>query len=357
MHSKVKILIAALLFLQVNCKKNSTIPRFTFQESMSAKPWEQFYDSMPRLRLLDKSHTYVIRVLRLTDPRLDDLSDQEYQQLYSSIEKFVFKYLGFQIKMIEKGESNLLHFMRANSEFYNLPHYKNYISQHFIDLNDVTGRSRTKGAILEELGYRGMKIIETYIEDPAIRNKKDKDEISEYFLNRFNDKYNHITHIVCKDGSILGEGDYLLAQHYTYWTPLLIENKDYDFFLSNSILVGADELMPIYVINRGGITSAVTENNLHNEMQGVIFQTLMPFISNDPFFREHRGEIPAEEKLNVIAMLVTHEFGHLLGRYREYYDLPDSPFNAPKDLRYYEWYKKIINNKTMPKNLEILDKY
>jgi hypothetical protein len=128
---------------------------------------------------------------------------------------------------------------------------------------------------------------------------------------------------------------------YGHWSTLLQGEKEFDFVLTNVGIIGADNGMPLYVVARGGVTSAFVENNAHRPYQGAGVLGMYPFLSDSPFFTAERGALTGAEKEEAIAWLWLHELGHLLLKKEENYTFGDSVHRAPPNLKYYEWVKTV----------------
>lgn len=133
---------------------------------------------------------------------------------------------------------------------------------------------------------------------------------------------------------------------YGHWSTILQTEREADFIVTNTGIIGADSGMPLYVIARGGVTSAFIENNAHRPYQGAGVIGLYPFLSDLAFFNAERGMLTLEQKLEAIAWVWVHELGHLLLKKEENYTFADSVHRAAPDLRYYEWVKKIRDSKS-----------
>lgn len=318
--------------------------------------WEKFYDSVPELKYLSPNVRYEIRVKRIIDSRFDNFSEEKYQALYKQISDDIGYYLGYNVSLKDVGSEDIIHFFRKQRKVFKQPWFQYMIGQHFLHLDRDEDRRRLHKTIEKAVTDTPWEILKLYITDKEIKNK-DIPAITEYFYSRFLTKYSAIGNIKGNVKYILRQGEYELTQHYTYWSAALYATSEADLFITNSIIAGADDQMPLYVINRGGITSGITENNLHNKFQGAIVLTLMPFISGDSYFNSARGNIYDSLLLPVISMMAVHEFGHLLHRYDEYYDLPATPQNAPVDLKYQDWYQHIIDGKMYSGPIRTLKKY
>jgi len=351
--------LAAFIVFSNGCKKE-TIPAPVFYNvnDTNKKAWETYYNNIPPLQPLTYRKTYTIRVQRVDDPRFPSLSEQQYKQLLADIVRDTKYFLGYNIEIREVEPTDILSLFLQYRDRFDLPKYKYHIGAHYIDTSDEKGVVRLKETIAAEIDYRSPKIIERYLPAEKSSLYKTKEQRVEYFTEQFLQADSELDKLPCAlSECTLREGQYRYTQHYIYWSVLLQESESVDLFITNSIIAGADDQMPVYVINRGGITSAITENNVHNQFQGAVVLGAMPFISEAPFFLERRDKLPEILIPDILSMMVVHEFGHLFARHREYYDLPGSPWNAPVDLDYFTWYKKIIDRKAAGRVLEKLDKY
>jgi hypothetical protein len=350
-------LLGACVLAGLHCNRKIPVYESSIATEINKKAWDTYYDSIAELKNLPGDRVYEIRVKRIVDPRLEDFSDEKYATLLKQIESDVRYYLGYDIKLKDMGKEDILPFFKKYNKVFKKPQFQYLIAQHFLHLDKDLDKVRLKNTIEVAIKDKPWEIIKKYVNDTSIKSKN-IDQLTEYFYTQFLEKHNAIGKVPVVQGKgVLREGEYELTQHYTYWSALLNETEEADLFITNSIIAGADDQMPLYVINRGGITSGITENNLHNSYQGAIVLTLMPFISTTEYFNKARGSMYENLLIPIISMMAVHEFGHLLDRFDEYYDLPASPQNAPVDLRYQDWYQDIINGHGFFTQLRMLKKY
>lgn len=353
---KYKIILMCV-FLGFSCSRKIPVYDAMAATELNKKAWDNYYNSIPELKIIPGDKKYVIRVKRVIDPRLEDFTEEKYAALYKQIESDVSFYLGYDIKIQDVGKEDILSFFKNHRKTLKEPQFQYSIGKHFLHLDKEEDKIRLKKTIENAIKNKPWEIIQKYVNDKTIRSKN-VDQLTTYFYNQFLEKYNALGKVPVNHGKgLLRQGEYEFTQHYSYWSAVLNKTEDADLFITNSLIAGADDEMPLYVINRGGITSGVTENNLHNSYQGVIVLTLMPFISTDKYFNEARGNIYENLLIPIISMIGVHEFGHLLARFDEYYDLQASPQNAPVDLRYQDWYQNIINGHGTFSQLRTLKKY
>ncbi|MBI3394619.1 MAG: hypothetical protein HY042_02175 [Spirochaetia bacterium] len=145
---------------------------------------------------------------------------------------------------------------------------------------------------------------------------------------------------------------------FPHWTSLALRESDVDFLVTNTALAGPDTGMPLYVINRGGVTTAFVENNKFRPYQAVGVFALYPFLSTGEYFQKERGVFPRAQLLDAGAVLFVHELGHLLLRKAENYTLDGSVFRAPRDLRYVEWAREVkAKHKTLKDDVPAITRY
>jgi hypothetical protein len=353
-RNKIVLLFVWLGFF---CSNEIPVIKYSDVNDEHEKAWEKYYESIPALKPVPYGGVLKIRVKRVYDSRMEDFSEDQYQKLYRQIESDIAYYLNYKIQIVEAGNDEILHYFRKYRKSFLKPQYKYLIGGHILDPEMPGDQTRLKLTIEEALKNKPWETIKAYVDSPEIKNKNIP-LLTEYFYSRFISKYQEIGNIPANEGiEKLRMGEYGLTQNYNYWSTILNETQDADLFITNSIIAAADDQMPLYVINRGGITTGLTENNIHNPYQGAVLLTLMPFISESEFFKKERGNISENILLPVISMLAVHEFGHYLRRFAENYGQPVTPQNAPVDLRYQDWYYSIINGKNMASGLERLEKF
>ncbi|RME87879.1 MAG: hypothetical protein D6767_11125 [Candidatus Hydrogenedentota bacterium] len=320
--------------------------------------WEKYYQSFPKLKPIPKDKAVSIRVLKLTDPRLPDLPKEKILELLTQARKFANVYLGYDVRFLYLGEDDLKDFFESHADYFKRPEFRYRIASAILHPEQPNDEKILRESIFNTLRKRKWNIVQKYL--PEGKSASDYKEAAKIIADSFLQKYFSIAKAKVKDGTIFKSKEYAPTQDYLYWTSLQYELKEADLIITNSMIFSADDGMPPYVLKRGGITSAVTENNLFNPLQGTIVLGLHQFISTNPTIQKMRGDIPEKDLPSVIAMLLTHELGHLLLRLDEYYDLEHSVHVAPRGLNYYPWYLDIVQNSTgvlPPEKQRILEKF
>jgi hypothetical protein len=330
-----KIILAISLVFLISCKgsdRNDILP-----SGFS-------YAKLPALKKLDDAKTYTLRVLRVYDNRLKDLTEGEYKKLYIQIEKDVKDYVGFKIKIVTAGKENILAFFKDFAKYFNTPQAKKEILSDYIDVSTKKGRNTLLGTISDVITKHGKNILK-YLPKGI---EYDKAIIMEYLYSNFLTNYNGIINSKTLSGKTLYNPAYKLTLSYLHWTVIAHHIKNADIVITNTMIVSADKGMPLYVIRRGGVTSAFVEDNLNNSpLNAACILGLRPFISNDAFFYKIRGKISGDYAYKIPSMIVAHEMGHMLRRYVESYNETDGVHMAAKTLNYFPWYKRILKMKNL----------
>ena len=299
------------------------------------------YRSMPQLQKLARKKIYTLRLLRVYDPELPDLSEEQYASLYEYIEKTAKEYVGYQVKIIPQKKINILEFFNQYSRFFLSRAAQTEILSQYINFSGENGKKRVKDTIVRVVNHLGNK-IKNYI--PAEHSSNFEKAVN-YLYNEFTRKFNEIRKIKIQNNTFFRQ-NYAYTQSYVHWSVILRHLQESDFIVTNTMIAGADSDMPIYVILRGGITSGFVDGNFHNAPYNAAGMVgLFQFISNAPFFIKERGKIPGDTLLPLIALMFGHEFGHFFARYKEMY-VPEAGIHATSTgLDYLNWYKRVVSMK------------
>jgi len=312
------------------------------------------YDDIPELMPLDRAKTYTLRLLRVIDNRLPDLSDEKYKELFKEIESVVREYLGFKIQIVSRGKKDILEYFNSFKKYFDNSKAKPILST-YINVTTKEGKKRLMACIKSVVDTLGDK-IKNYV-SPDISNSKIK--VINYLYNNFLIRLNEIMDIQTANGKFYTP-DYANTQSYVHWDIIAHHINNADIVITNTMIASADSDMPIYVILRGGITSGFVEDNFHNyPVSGVCIVGLFQFLSDAPFFLKYRGKIPAGLLIKVIAMMVGHEMGHLLLRYKEMYEPFAGIHMTAVDLNYLKWYQRVFNMKNLHpiRNIDTVKKF
>ena len=299
------------------------------------------YRSMPVLKPLERNKTYTLRLLRVYDPELPDLTEEQYASLYQYIEKTAKEYVGYQVRIIPQKKINILKFFNQYSRFFSSRAAQTEILSQYIDFSDENGKKRVRDTIIRAVQHLGSK-IKNYIPTQFASNFE---RAVNYLYNEFTRKFNEIRKIKIHNKTFFRK-DYAFTQSYVHLSVILRHLQEADFIVTNTMIAGADSDMPIYVILRGGITSGFVDGNFHNAPYNAAGMVgLFQFISNAPFFIKERRKIPGDTLLPLIALMFGHEFGHFFARYKEMY-VPEAGIHATSTgLDYLNWYKRVVSMK------------
>lgn len=300
------------------------------------KSFHAYVENLPPLEPVDLKAKHTLNVLYVEDGAMPDLP--EPRKLFALTEKLAREYLDLKVQFKLSGREPIDRFFERCEERFNHPVTSYPIQGWHLSFADPDLARQVEPAILRVLRSHDVDLIEATFGPRGDSEALYISQIARQFVKKNQAIYSERN----REGKELRHIPALTRQTaFAYWDALLYQEKEADFIVTNTILAAPDRTMPLYVINRGGITSGFVENNEYRPYRGAGMLALYPFLSDGPFFIAERGNYTAEEKLETIAFLWLHELGHLLLRKQENYTLNGSVHRAAIDLNYRGWVKGI----------------
>lgn len=293
-------------------------------------------DNAP-LKDLPADNEYTIVIQRVLDKRLPYLSEAEFQDMLNRTREYIREHLGYTVHFYIKGNKDLPEFMK-DMEFINSLDTMDELKRLLLNPDDQLDRQKLKQSIEKLIAETPEATLKTYV--PNYERYKSKNELCDYLYQNYLNKLLKINNIITKDGSKLADHRYSASLTYPFWDTVLREAQFCNFIFANTIMADMELELPLYVTLRYGITTGLVEGNRYNMYRacGIIFT--YPFLSKDNFFINEREEqIPQKELTDVIALYSTHEFGHFLNHYKDYYDHKNCIMVPANSLNYYKWYR------------------
>lgn len=297
--------------------------------------YDAYVSALPELKEVPRAGKVVLKVHYVERPQLPALDTNQREDLYRMTEERAKSALGYDLKIEETIVYRAKDFLKAVARRLQVSPQRYPALAYPISYFTADRDARVLEAIKPALAKHPAERVKQYLGEHA------RAEAAAQFLGQ-------------RLGQIYAEPDFagkpLLSAatageemlfSYGHWSSILQTEREADFILTNTGIIGADTGMPLYVIARGGVTSALVENNAYRPYQGAGVIGLYPFLSDGPVFRAERGELSTEQKLETIAWIWVHELGHLLLKKDENYAFEDSIHRAAPDLRYYEWVKRV----------------
>ncbi|MFZ5629772.1 MAG: hypothetical protein ACOY5B_11630 [Spirochaetota bacterium] len=323
----MKFIVSAVLLLAA-CAK----PVDLKQEEAK---YDAYVAALPELKEVPRTGKVVLKVHYVERPQLPALDTSQRENLYRLTEERVKEALGYDLKIEETVVYRAKDFLKAVAPRFKASPQRYPALAYLISYFAADRDARVLEAIRPALAKHPADRVKQYLGTHAM-----PEAAAQFFLKRL--------------GQVYAEPDFagkpLLSPanaaeeplfSYGHWSSILQSEREADFILTNTGIIGADTGMPLYVIARGGVTSAFVENNAYRPYQGAGVIGLYPFLSDGPVFRAERGDLTVEQKLETIAWIWVHELGHLLLKKDENYAFDDSIHRAAPDLRYYEWVKRV----------------
>lgn len=301
--------------------------------------YDEYIAGLPELKPVPTDRPVTLSVLILDNPDLPGLDENEITQLYSQVQSLAKQIYGYDLR--------ITHLTRKNIRSY---------------FDEVKGRFKDFPIAFPAHGFpisyfapdRDSRITEVFA---SLYKKTDKKRLADYLGEVTTPEAGTKQFVAKLSGALAGpdlKGRPLLAEgnrndeilySYGHWSTLLQGEREADFILTNTGIIGADNGMPLYVIARGGVTNAFVENSAHRPYQGAGVVGMYPFLAETQYFNEQRGKLSRVEKIEAIAWLWLHELGHLLLKKEENYTFADSVHRAPATLRYMDWVNAIRNTR------------
>ncbi len=338
------LLFLLLAIVSCNSKQNKADPKG------DRELFHKMYQSLPDLKPLDKEKIHTLRVLYVEDADLPKLSEDDKKELLKEVVTLCRGILGYKIRFKGVGSEDIHSFFQRMKPDFEKPEFRYPVLNWPIPIHDT---DRIASTIERQVKKHDKATLIRYFGKPD-----DRDTMSQHVYKQFIRRLKGIYEEKDLKGKALSNGRFE-QMSYAHWSVIAYNLKKADFIITNTLIAGADTDMPIYVINRGGVTSAFVENNLYNPYQAAGIFATYQYLSNGPYFSKMRGSLPKPLLIKVMAYLFVHELGHFLGRYKEYYKLKGSIHVAPTDLNYRRWYQAIDPriHPMNPSKLQTLKKY
>jgi|GEM_PF-3559586 len=309
------------------------------QMRVAEADYEKYLKALPDLKPIAAGKDVALAVRYVENPDLLSLDAATRTKLYRMVEKYAMEAYKISLKITEEGAVKMADYFKSVQAWFNESPIGFPAQAYLISWFAMDREARIAETIAATLKQHDAAKIREYLGENS-----SLDALTAKFIITLGKIYSE------KDlrgrPLLFGKNRNSEPQYsFGHWSTILQGEKTVDFILTNGGIIGADNGMPIYVIARGGVTSAFVENNAHRPYQGVGVLGLYPFLAETKFFTEKRGVLTPEEKFEAIAWVWLHELGHLLFKKSENYSFADSVHRAPPDLRYYEWAKRVRSSR------------
>lgn len=305
-----------------------------------AERFSRYVSSLPDLRLLPADASHELLVDYVFDSSLPGMQPAEVPAFLRETEKQAREYFGVRIQLRLREVHAIDDFFADRSKAFADPVLGWPARSWHIPTDAKDFKPRVEAAVYSAIEGRKASLLEQYFGKARGTPRQYAERISREFTSRLL--------AICSEPDLSGrplakgcKGKRETQMSFAHWDSILYQERQVDFLLTNTILAAADSGMPVYVINRGGVTSGFVENNAVRPYQGVGLLATYPFYSNGPFFRRVRGHVSPELAREIAMFLFLHELGHLLLRIPENYELDGSIHRAPKDLDYPNWLRLV----------------
>ncbi|MCS6971679.1 MAG: hypothetical protein NZL89_01515, partial [Leptospiraceae bacterium] len=216
--------------------------------------YENYIAALPELRTTPTSEKIQLVVHYVERRHLPTLEPQNRESLYRLTETLTARALGYHIKIEEKAVFESGEFLkRVAPRFqtrpqrypalaYPIPYFAPDFRERVADTVAAIFRQEPAERIRQYLGRTTAKIAAEIFRERLAQIYAEPDLAGLPLLGKHN-----------------REEEVLFS--YGHWSSLLLQESEADFILSNTGIIGADTGMPLYVLARAGVTSALVENN------------------------------------------------------------------------------------------------
>lgn len=297
---------------------------------------------------LDLSAPQKIRVVRVINPRLPSITDEEFSQILEQAKTVFKKTKGVDLVFIDSGTVNIRDFFFKYGgedpdkvETFMQP--RNRMIQAFS--ND---RSQTYEYMFENVAP---------LVDPATRSRlKTREDIIRLAVSSHFDKLSQIKGLRLPDGApLLERGPY---GEFTYWGKINLKQADYDLIITNQILASMEtEDVSVSASMRGGVNTGMTSPS-PGPYGGAALLSTFPILTEHSYFtRDHGRNYDRGTGILIAGTYLTHELAHLILHEGHPVKHPGCVLNTARGLRYLDWYEDAVNRPACKKKHPVLTRF
>jgi hypothetical protein len=327
------------------------------------KKFVDYYKKLPELKKLSKTKEYNFNVKYVIDPDLPSLDIKKLKKVFHLCKKITHDLIGYKINFKLIQTIDIYKFFEEKKQDLNREPFSYIPRSWYIDPDSKNAFSESLKAVKKAVSKKDDKLVFSYFGKPNDYNPKKKPKYDkEKYAKKITKEFFKNLKGIYNEPDLKKRPLYSHKRKYhfsfAHWDVIAWQEKEADIIITNTVIAGPDTGMPMYVITRGGVSSAFIENNEFRPYQGIGVFPLYQFLSDGEFFNEKRGKLSLKEKIEITAYMWLHEFGHLLMRKTENYDLDGSVHKTATDLNYLGWMKNVKKmHKKVKGKIENLKKY
>jgi len=320
----------------------------TCQKPLSVQ-FENYYEKIPELAPLDLSKPILLEIDYVEDADYPQLAADDLQLFLKRTQTRAKELLGIHVIFQFKEKIQAKNFFEDHKNKFETAPFSYLAKEWYVD-PDTENFSADVAKIIRQ---RLEKVDNTILKNYFPGNFKSRESVYQNAIEQFLKRIRSIQNERDTQGNPIYQKNIphkKYFQSYTHWDSILYQYTHADIILYNGLIAGADTEMPIYVIVRGGVTSAFIENNAYRKHRGIGLVTLYPCFSRGEYFASVRGVYAHSDSIECAAHIFVHELGHLLLHKEENYTFEGSIHRAPPDLDYMKWVNAIKRHNKMRSN-------
>ena len=170
---------------------------------------EAFEASIEKLRPVTRDSAHTLRVVRVTDPRLMDLNDDQYDSLYAQIERDTRKYLAYDVNLVEVEQVDILTFFQRYEDSIYEPRFTYRYFMLHLDLDHPEDRDRLRNGIVHQVREDSSFAVRLV---PG-KSETTVREIADTIFNQFMERYAALRRVRTRDGTLFAQVPYEMTQY------------------------------------------------------------------------------------------------------------------------------------------------
>ena len=168
------------------------------------------------------------------------------------------------------------------------------------------------------------------------------DSLSKMLAITLVERLNYWRTLKAKDGQAIINGDSF--NEWVWWDMLGYGNLAADVIITNQLVASVETYgMDAHSSLRGGITNGTTSYSQHSHYKSYAFVSTFPMLNNNSQLTmlRHQQSLSNDEITSYLALIITHELGHLLFHYGHPYGKKACIMSPMPLINYKQWQRDI----------------
>ena len=314
---------------------------FAFSLGMSLVCAAQSIGQIPLPRI-EKGAEVALRVAYVYNPRLQQMSSDQLEQLLAESKRYVAKHFDVDLTYLNLDVISIDTLFRridrdiARDEMRNAYNFRELKNPHRAALVE------TVESCLTQLSDEQIKEMRTFARPYLSRGESSADSLAEFAASLVETQLSRLEpwlHITALDEEPVV--DTQPFNEWSMWVALGYAEVPYDVILTNQLLASTEyHHCSAHTIVRGGISVGGTSFSRAGRYGAYVFLSTYPFTSNNGTLPSLRGDdtYNPQKAARFAGAYLTHEIGHLLFHLGHPFGQTQCVMNPSSLLLFREWY-------------------